>query len=192
MSVTSYSDNPVNIKPSKKKVKALSPELGSWSPKYIWRRFAYNLAFSRPLWKDFAEAFRLGDANPALVVSVKPLLVAAYAFELDCAVLLRFPDEFVERYRLRPKMQLLASNTYVSDEPGRDILPGARSSGAWTDFLPKICEFCSDDAQAMARRRNAFTAEQWSRVWECAVEYAKRFPHVARDGNPASINFVQY
>ena len=192
MPIEAYSSNPVNVKPTKKKVKALSPEIGSWSPKFIWRRFAYNLAYSRPLWKDFAEAFRNGDANPALVVATKPLLVAAYSFDLDCAVLLRFPDEFVQQYRLQQKTRLVASNTYVDDKPGRDISPGPRNTGRWLDFLPKICEFCSDDVQGTARRRNGFSPEHWSRAWDCAVEYAKRFPHTARDGNPASITFTQY
>ena len=188
---SSFSDNPAKIRPTKSMVKPLCPELGSMKPGYIWQRFAFNLANSKPLWKYFREIMEKHDANPAIVCSVKPLLVAAYSCDLDCAVLIRYPDEFVQRFGLKPKMRLLSVNSY-DEMKLEDCVPGPRNSGNWGSFLPRIANFLSDDEAAIKRRMNTFSEDTWDRVYPCAVEYAKRFPHRARGPNPLVLEMVEY
>lgn len=187
----SFSDNPAGIRPTKSMVKPLCPEIGSMKLGYIWKRFIFNLANSKPLWKYFCEVMETHDANPAMVCSVKPLLVAAYSCDLDCAVLIRYPDEFVKRFNLQPKMRLLSVNSYDVEKMA-DCVPGPRNSGLWGAFQPRIANFLSDDVKAIQRRMNSFSQTQWERVYPCAVEYAKRFPHQARGSNPLIIEMVEY
>ena len=187
----SYSDNPANIRPKKSMVKPLCPELGSMKFKYVWERFAFNLANSKPLWKYFCEIMKTHDANPAIVCSTRPLLVAAYSCDLDCAVLIRYPDEFVNRFGLKQKMKLLSVNSYDQMKLD-DVVPGPRSSGLWGSFLPRIANFLSDDEQMIKRKINGFSLDVWDRVWECGVEYAKRFPHHARGPNPLVLETTEY
>jgi len=71
-----------------------------------------------------------GDANPAMVVGVKPdaLFVAAYSADIDCVVLLRFPVEFAIDQQLKAGSRLIALNSYEKkSEIAADLKPGAES-----------------------------------------------------------------
>ena len=61
---------------------------------------------------ELKEHLMYGDSRAAVVVSLSPLLVAAYTDELDCVAMLRFPDELVTEYKLVRYSRLLTTNTY--------------------------------------------------------------------------------
>ena len=185
------SDSPGRIIPKKSMVKAICPEIGSLKPKYVWGRFVFNLGFGAPMWKVFRHDMWNGDSNPALVVSIKPLLVAAYSFDCDATVLIRFPDEFVERFQLRTKSRLFSVNMY-SEEPEEDVALGPMNTGRWRSFMPRIANFLTDNKMALAQRTAQFSDDKWERVWEQAVQYAANRPHRARSANPMIVEFVNY
>ncbi len=187
----SYSTSPARIKPKKSMVKPLCPQIGSMHPKYIWQRFVFNLGYSTPMWKAFCQIMNNGDSNPAVVCNLQPLLVAAYSFDCDCAVLIRYPDDFAQKFKLQKGSRLLSVNTYSEDsEP--DVVQGSRSSRNWGAFQPRIANFLTEDVKSVQRRMNDFSLDIWDYVYQCGVEYAKRFPHQARSANPMFLEYVKY
>jgi hypothetical protein len=60
------------------------------------------------------EQLIAGDSNPAVVVSVDPLRVAAYSPDLDSVAMLAFPNNFVDIYNLEIGTKLITVNTYSS------------------------------------------------------------------------------
>src|SRR5262245_22088005 len=81
---------------SHEKLKALQPELYSTRS---WQKFlrenGYRLSSPNEdadHWKNYvAENLERGVCEPAVVASASPLLIAAYAGDLDCVAMLRFP-----------------------------------------------------------------------------------------------------
>ena len=90
---------------------------------------------------------QFGDSRAAVVVSVSPLLVAAYSDERDCVVMLKFPEELVATYRLKPGSRLITVNTYMQGpkRPVADLIEGPLSRGNWHNVIPMIADFLSDD-----------------------------------------------
>ena len=89
------------------------------------------------------EALLHGDSRAAVVVSLSPLMVAAYTDELDCVALLRFPDALVQRYGLREGTRLLTVNLYgedvessISRSPDSAGGCGRRGGRRWAGGLP--------------------------------------------------------
>ena len=132
---------------NREKLRALQPELfaaRSWT-KFL-RENGYRLgALNEDVeyWKrHFAEHLRTGALEPAVVVSAAPLLVAAYAGELDCVALLRFDAKFAQRHPLAAGARLLASNACLEWNfwLPEDLKPGPRASGKYRNFAPLIAD----------------------------------------------------
>lgn len=129
-----------------------------------------------------------GDSRAAIVVWTDPLLVASYTDEMDCVVMLRFPEELVQEYALRRGSRLLSANSYMLRRPERplqpDLIDGPRSTYQHALIFPMITDFLSDDLSRIAERKAEISREEWTRTASLADEYLKRPGCTARDGRP--------
>lgn len=56
-----------------------------------------------------------------MVISKKSLIIAAYSEDIDCIILLKFPDRYAELYDLDERARLISINTYlIGDKFQRD------------------------------------------------------------------------
>jgi len=180
---TTSASDPGQIRLSHEKLRVLRPDL--YGIGGIWNSI---LAFFRVGWPQriyIEEQLQCGDSRAAVVVSITPLLVAAYTDELDCIAMLRFPEEFVHRYRLSVGTRLLTVNCY-GDSPNYDpdLLLGPRLIQRWTGFHPVIADFLTDDYDRVESRKKEITEDEWQRADTMGMEYLKLRPGVARDGRP--------
>ena len=156
--------------------------------KYYSFRNKINTKFSGRFYSDMridfvTRALRYGDTQPALVISVNPLQIAAYSDEMDAVVLLRFPDTFVNQYSLYPGMRLTTSNVYFMDaQCAGDIFVGEHYSRQYTDFMPIVQLFLGKKDEKILAKAELFDENTWNRVREQANEYVNQHPELYRDG----------
>ncbi|MCY2963255.1 MAG: hypothetical protein NT069_06305 [Planctomycetota bacterium] len=129
-----------------------------------------------------------GDANPAVVVSLNPLIVAAYSPDIDNVMLLRLPDELVEGMNgiepLSLGTRLVTCNTYGRLAPDEcDIPAGPLSSGAWSSCVCVIADLISDDRKRLEELKHSFTSQAWG---ACDRHARRRLENrePCRDGRP--------
>jgi hypothetical protein len=136
-----------------------------------------------------------GDSRAAVVVSVSPLVVAAFSDDLDAVALLSFPPELAERYGLSVGSRLLTVNLYVNVPAAHgderlyavDLVPGPARSG-WSNFMPLIADFVSDDRDRIESRKRGISEEEWSRAERLTqTRIAALGLETARDGRPSAI-----
>jgi hypothetical protein len=128
-----------------------------------------------------------GDSRAAVVVSLEPLVVAAYTDEIDCVALLRFPDEFVEQYNLRLRSRLLTVNRYlVGETPAPDLVPGPLSYHRCANVIPYVADFLTDDADRLRDRKREIRNDEWTRAWVLGQAALQRPGAQPRDGRPLS------
>jgi hypothetical protein len=147
---------------SHERLKSFCPHLYGWSGLSPARRRDRRYLIEHMLY---------GDSRAAVVVSVEPLLVAAYTDELDCVALLRFPSNAASQ-RVEIGSRLLTVNTYGrGDRYSADLIPGPARIERWVRFHPIIADFiCADPDQVKApqardcRRRVGTDAAPRSRV----------------------------
>jgi hypothetical protein len=134
---------------------------------------------------EIACQLLLGDTNPALVVSVKPdLVVSAYAEDLDCVVLLKFPPDLVGEYNLRPGRRLVTVDTFRrGDGVAADLTPGDEYQN-WSNFHPMVAEFLTDDAERVKELHRLVPEKYWQRARVQTVELLKTRRSNPRDGRP--------
>ena len=180
---TAASD-PGRLSLSHEKLRVLRPDLYGLSR--IWRIFRRLILRRGWAQRDYIEEhLHSGDSRAAVVVSLYPLLVAAYTDELDCVAILSFPQEFVQAYRLSMGTRLLTVNTYKRDLPrDPDLIPGPNMIERWTGFHPIIAEFVSDDLDRINTRKRQITDNEWQRTLAMGRQYLERRPGFARDGRP--------
>jgi hypothetical protein len=181
----SKASDPGLIKISYSKLKRLCPEnFASGIDPLDWLD---QVAGERAI-QNFLVADQLihGDSRAAVVMSVFPLLVAAYTQELDCIVMLRFPDELVGEYGLKVRSRLLTVNRYHRDwRSASDIEEGRLSYNRYSNFQPFIADFLSDDWDRLAARKASIIEDEWTRAWVMGGKYLAKFGDVARDGRPS-------
>ncbi len=176
---------------SHRKLKAIEPELYS---SRSWQKFlrenGYRLAAPNEdadHWKSYVEEnLRRGDGRAAVVVSTSPLLITAYAGELDCIAMLRFADQLVPKYDLSVGTQLLAVNVYLEWNffLPEDLNPGPRETGKYRNFAPMIADFLTDDVNLVEEKKAEIAKAEWRRAEALGQEYLKRHGEKARDGRP--------
>ena len=127
------------------------------------------------------EFISYGDTNPAIVVSTAPLLVAAYAYDLDAVVMLSFPQAFVQKYNLKHYDKLISVNTYLSEKQHYDVFYWNNQS-AWADFCPNIVDFLSDETTKLATHKNNIPDNTWDHVKTLSAEYLKNHAYLQREG----------
>ena len=126
-----------------------------------------------------------GDSRAAVVVSTVPLLVAAYADDLDCVAMLRFPRDFAGRYQLGVGSRLLTINTYYRGfNTQADLAFGPNRSADWTGLFPVIAEFLSDDDRRIEDHKQRIAETEWQRCRELGEAYLFEHPRKARSGRP--------
>lgn len=138
-----------------------------------------------------AEHLELGDSRAAVVVSTRPLVVAAYSDDLDAAALLWFPPTFVSKYQLAVGSRLLTVNTYgdVRGDGGVpfyavDLVPGPQRR-AWSNFSPLIADFLSDDLDRIEARKRSIDEAEWQRLRVLADQRVRSMGlDTARPGKP--------
>ena len=179
---TSASD-PGQVVLSHAKLRALRPDL--YGIAGVWNFIFTLLRRSWPHRIYIKQHLRFGDSRAAVVVSTKPLRIAAYTDELDCVAMLCFPDEYVHQYSLSIGTRLLTVNCY-GDSPNydRDLIPGPKSVNRWTGFHPIIADFLTDDYDRVEARKKQIAEGEWRRAYLMGKEYIKLRPSVARDGRP--------
>jgi hypothetical protein len=172
--------DPGGIRLSRLRSRRLEP-LASKMPNWTAGRFANRDEFDQML----DEHMQLGDSRAACVMSVEPLLVAAYTDELDCVTLLGFPAWLVEEYRLKAGGRLLTVNTYTRGQHiAPDLAVGPRQLGRWVNFFPVIAEFVSDDLEQIAGRKAMITEEEWARCEYLGRASLRIHPNRRRNGSP--------
>lgn len=138
-----------------------------------------------PWIKGFARRLWDGDSRAAIVMSVEPLLVAAYTDELDCVAMLRFPQELADEHGLSPGARLLTVNGYMrGDTLTPDLVEGPAHHGRYRNFIPLIAEFLSEDGPRIEFRKQEITEAEWQRTRELGEAYLKRPEVRVRDGRP--------
>ena len=179
---TAASD-PGGIRLSHAKLRRFHPEL--YEPKGLWRWFG-GLSPTQKFWLTRKTEHLLhGDSRAALVVSVQPLLVAAYTDELDCIALLHFPQELVSEYGLQVWTRLLTVNLYAAGtKPVADLENGPASYHRYSNFDPLIAEFVSDDFPRIEYRKAEIAEAEWQRTAALAHAYFAKHGPLARDGRP--------
>lgn len=157
----------------------------------------------RPLWgrlrRVFAELPSVaelrqqldeGEIAAALVVSCAPLLVAAYARELDSICVLRFPEAVAaDRPELAVGDKLLTVNRYRERAgPQRvyaiDLIGDPKGCETWTDFTPLIADFVTRDREALEDHKRVLGDAEWGRVEELAACWRAGPDKRIRDGRP--------
>lgn len=182
----SFADRPGGVTLSIEKLRFFRPDLFGFLGGL--KKF---LCLGGDLGKEyFAEQLQGGDAQPAIVMSVEPLLVAAYVSDKDGVVMLRFTGNVPSLTELRPGARLLAVFTYEADgSQPKDILPGPEADPQFAGVIPLVADFLTDDAEALAETKSRIAPDEWARTEEMAKAYVKLRPGVGRDGRPG---FSQY
>ena len=176
---TTRASDPGRLRLSEAKLKLIRPDLFGvlGALRRIWQPLPQRTYIS--------EQLQHGDSRAAVVVSVSPLLIAAYTDELDCIAMLRFPDSFAHQYALAVGSRLLTVNTYRRTPPyQQDLMLGPNLIKRWTGFHPLIAEFVSEDMERIENRKATICEAEWDRTWQFGKGYLALRPGVARDGRP--------
>src|SRR5688500_4027368 len=118
--------DPGRLRLSASKMRILRPDL--YGLRGVWR--AVQGTMGKKLEDEIGCTTRLlieGDSRAAVVVSLHPLLVAAYTDEMDCIAMLRFPASFIPAYSLEVGSRLLTVNSYGYRPLTRDLIAGPRN-----------------------------------------------------------------
>jgi hypothetical protein len=176
---------------SREKLLALEPGLRGWRGKLFDMRLSLGSGQKLTAIDVFSEHLRFGDVGPAIVASVEPLRVAAYANELDAIVMLSFPRALAQD--LSEGDRLIAVCTYApmqGEGYARDLIPGPKSSGQFSNAAPLIADFLSEDVHKLdAHRRFGVLEEEWEHVAKLAAQYREYFGERARNGLPIATCF---
>jgi hypothetical protein len=131
------------------------------------------------------EHMEAGDSRAAVVISIKPLLVAAYSDELDCVAMLQFQEWLVREHKLKSGTRLLTVNTYTARTKAIALQHGPKDLKRYRNIYPIIAEFVTDDQNRVRQRKAQIAEEEWQRCVTLGKEYRDRFPSVSRNGSPA-------
>ncbi len=135
-----------------------------------------------------AEKLWAFATNPAVVLSARPFVVAAYSADIDNVMLLRLPDEAAaDGPGGRPWAagdRMISCNGYDrADDPSGDIPPGPRASGLWNDCWCVLADPLTDDRERLAARKGEIAEELWARCRELGAGRLARGDR-CRDGRP--------
>jgi len=115
----------------------------------------------------FRQALLHGDSQPAVVVSVEPLVVAAYSDDLDAVVLLEFDASLSNEFGLTRGHRLVSVNTYFPMQYrhlGEDIQMGPDSTNLWGNVTSHIADFLTEDTEALRQVRQKIRPEEWEKL----------------------------
>lgn len=167
-SLHSRASDPGRLILSSEKLQRLQPELFTNTRGFLgWLLGRGCDSGHEEIREGLIEHLRNGDSRAAVVVSVLPLVVAAYTDELDCVALLRFPEHLVDEHHLGVSSRLLTVNTYRrpkgNSRPG-DLVPGPKDTGRYVNFIPLIAEFLAYDMDQVERKKSVIAEDEWQRT----------------------------
>lgn len=132
-----------------------------------------------------AAILAAGDTQPAIVISLRPLLVSVYSDEFDGVVILDIPEALKDVYGLKLGTRLLACCFYGPDDRiQNDIAPGPANPRRWQIFMPVLTDICSGDYHQIRRHKQRFTEDDWHKAWYLGLDYRKQRPGWVRFGLP--------
>jgi Fe-S cluster assembly iron-binding protein IscA len=184
-SMHSRASDPGGVVLSPSKLQRLQPELFARTGGFFRRLLGSGRDSGLEEYCDsLSEHLQQGDSRAAVVVSLAPLVVAAYTDELDCVALLRFPEDLVAEYGLQVGSRLLTVNRYFQggERPG-DLVPGPRDTRQYTNYIPIIADFLATDRARVERRKAAIGEDEWERAAEMGRALLGRGV-TPRDGRP--------
>lgn len=112
-----------------------------------------------------------GDTQPAVVVSLSPLIVSAYSDEMDAVIFLQFPEKLAELYSLEVGTRLVTSNVYhVNFKKAKDITVGSEYLKRYSDFEPLVQLFLGFDDENIRGRTYIFGDDIWQKVLQMTRE----------------------
>ncbi len=184
LNILARASDPLGLTVDHAKLRRLRPDL--YGVNSLMNTFLEITRGKFPVLPYIIEHVQKGDSRAAVVVSIKPLLIAAYTDELDCVALLRFHDRFQRDYELTVGSRLLTLNTYNQHPDGydADLIPGENYRPPWTGFHPIIAEFVASETQTIEERKQRILPEEWARTEDLGHAYVRENPGVARDGRP--------
>ena len=170
--------NPGKFKMDKKLVKQLRPEV------YSFKQTMTDLGDLPSMLKD---SMKKGDTQPAVVVSVDPLLVACFAADMDAVALLCLPTEYGMLRNYQVGTKLLTVNSYDLDKMNKkrrseDIFEGEHTSGRFRMYGPLIADLYTKNTKRLEEIKAQIPEEVWNYVAELGEEYMTRNPGMARNG----------
>lgn len=175
MSNEAAASDPGGVTIDPRRLRQLSPSLFGAGALLPTRALARKI-LSAHLWN--------GDSRAAVVLSVQPLLVAAYSDDFDAVVVLRFDRRPADSY-VQVGSRLLTVNTYQRGSTvARDIPRGSVVSPQWSNFHPVIADFVATDLARVERRKATISEPEWQRTWELGQDYLIKRPGQLRDGAP--------
>lgn len=188
----SYASNPGNIKLSYEKLCSFHPELFTYQG--LWNRWRKIFNKDQIFWHTrHREHMETGDSRAALVISVNPLLIAAYTDELDCIAMLQFPDGLVHSYNLYVGKKLLTVNIYwYGDALATDLENGPSAFHRYANFSPLIAEFLTHDQHRTEQLKSQISEQEWARAYDLARVYIEKNGFQARDGLPMNCSIPAF
>lgn len=124
-----------------------------------------------------------GDTQPAVVVSIKPFIVAAYSDEMDAVVLLQFPDTVANLNRIKLHDRLVTINCYHrSSKISKDIFIGENYLGNWTNFRPLIGDLLSSNTTKLEQHKQNIPDFLWIYVQTLGEIYLRDHKNLVRKG----------
>jgi hypothetical protein len=129
----------------------------------------------------------MGDCNPAIVISLNPLVVAAYADEMDAVVLLRFKSSLVAAFDLTLGKRLVSANSYMEQVGrafARDVEVGENHTGRYVNFKPVILDFITKDKERLELLRKMIPEAMWHRAEELGIRKFQGKACSLRFGSP--------
>lgn len=147
----------------------------------------YNLGFIKRIKLNsqrgrIQEYIRFGDTQPAIVISIRPLLITAFSDEMDAVVMLKFPDEYANKYRLKKYDRLITVNTYSYNKIYHDIFIGKNYLNRYGDFNPNIGEFLSSENEKIEQHKKNIPESIWRYVQCLGDDYIIKHKNKYRNG----------
>ncbi|WP_430899194.1 MULTISPECIES: hypothetical protein [unclassified Paraflavitalea] len=142
--------------------------------------------------KYIQTALANGAINPAIVFQLKPLVVVAYAYDIDCVVPLLFPEGYEPPIAIEKGQRLLSINMYGKNggELEQDLIEGKNSTGSWKTFAPHIADFYSTETAVIEEKKKEIEEQYWERIPVLIQEYFKVNPNRKRLGLNAYSGFA--
>ena len=175
--------SPGNLSLSNYKLRMLRPDIYGVGGSFRRVLSKVGIGFSA---RDMIFAIlQTGDAQPAIVISLRPLLVSAYSDEFDAVVVLDIPEGLKEVYRLQLGTRLLTCCFYAQDDRMQnDISPGPGYSKRWQIFMPVLADICSGDYHRIRQHKQKLDEDVWHKAWYMGLAYRKQRPGWVRFGLP--------
>ena len=168
--------NPGLFALDKARVKKLRPRLFG---------LAVMVMGSSDTWQRMDVLMNDGDLQPAVVVSLAPLLVACYTDEFDAVTMYCFPEELAVARGWGLHTRLLAVTGYNgmgTVRRSKDIDPGRGGNSKYRSVGSIVADLYTAKTERLARKKGEIPEAAWQYTIRLAEQYMADHPGMARDG----------